>query len=88
MNKLATILIDLLCHLTTDPDGGHDPDDTADLQIDSWQTHIHDLDGPEKKVIKLAASKKLNVLLSLSATTPEQEQLIAILEAFINDELQ
>ena len=88
MNNLATILVDLLCHITAEPDGGHDPDDTADLQIDSWQTLIHDLNDSEKETIKLAAQKKLSLLQSFSSVTPEQEQLIAILDAFINDELQ
>lgn len=88
MSKMATTLIELLCHITTEPDGGHDPDDTADLQIDSWQTLIHDLNDSEKKIIKLAAKEKLTALLNLPSVTPEQEQLIGILDAFENDELQ
>jgi len=88
MDNLSTILVDLLCHITAEPDGGHDPDDTADLQIDSWQALIHELDSSEKKTIKLAASKKLTSLLAIPSATPEQEQLVDILNAFINDELQ
>ena len=88
MNKLATILIELLCHITAEPDGGHDPDATADLQIDTWQTFIHELGDVEKNSIKAAAKIKLEALLKLSLATPEQEQLINILDAFINDELQ
>ncbi len=88
MNNIATVLVDLLCHITAEPDGGHDEDDTADLQIDSWQTLINDLNGPEKEAIKLAAQVKLSSLLKVASVTPEQEQLIAILDAFINDELQ
>lgn len=88
MNKLANILIDLLCHITAEPEGGHDPDATADLQIDTWQTLIHELGDVEKNSIKAAAKIKLEALLKLSLATPEQEQLIDILDAFINDELQ
>jgi hypothetical protein len=87
MNNLATILVDLLCHITAEPDGGHDPDATADLQIDSWQVLINDLDSAEKEGIKLAATKKLALLQDLTSTSPEQEQLIGILDAYINDEL-
>ena len=88
MNKLANILIDLLCHITAEPEGGHDPDVTADLQIDTWQTLIHELGDVEKNSIKASAKIKLEALLKLSLATPEQEQLINILDAFINDELQ
>lgn len=88
MNQLATILIELLCHITAEPDGGHDPDDTADLQIDTWQTLIHGLNNSEKEIIKLAAKEKLTMLLSLPSVTPEQEQLMGILDAFVHDELQ
>jgi hypothetical protein len=88
MNKLATILIELLCHITAEPDGGHDPDITADLQIGTWQTLIHELSDSEKDLIKSAAKVKLESLLKLLSPTPEQEQLIDILDAFISDELQ
>lgn len=82
------MLVDLLCHITAEPDGGHDPDATADLQIDSWQVLINDLDSAEKKGIKIAATKKLALLQDLTLISPEQEQLIGILDAYINDELQ
>lgn len=88
MSKLATILIELLCHITTEPDGGHDPDNTADLQIDTWQALIHELNDSEKEIIRFAANEKLTSLLSLPSVTPEQEQIIGILDAFNNDELQ
>lgn len=88
MNQLATILIELLCHITAEPDGGHDPDATDDLQIDSWQILIHSLNNSEKEIIKLAAKEKLTMLLSLPSVTPEQEQLMGILDAFVHDELQ
>lgn len=88
MNKLATILIELLCHITAEPDGGHDPDTTADLQIDTWQTLIYDLSDSEKDLIKSAVKIKLESLLKVLSPTPEQEQLIDILDAFISDELQ
>ncbi|PHS10657.1 MAG: hypothetical protein COA78_10875 [Blastopirellula sp.] len=88
MNILAGILIDLLSHITVEPEGGHDPDDTADLQINSWQTLIHDLKESEAGIIKKAAQQKLESLSSIATPTPEQEQTIGILGAFINDELQ
>ena len=47
MSKLASLLMDLLCHITIEPDDGLNPDDTADLQIDTWQALIHDLDSAE-----------------------------------------
>ncbi|MEJ6682661.1 MAG: hypothetical protein QNL96_01655 [SAR86 cluster bacterium] len=88
MNNLSTVLIDLLCHITAEPDGGHDLDDSADLQINAWQTLIHDLDEQESEMIKKAAKLKLEFLECISAPTPEQEQIIGILSAFIIDELQ
>jgi hypothetical protein len=88
MNNLATILIELLCHITVEPEGGYDPDDTADLQIISWQTLIHDLNEEEEKLIKVAVQSKLDTLSGINAPTPEQEQLIGILSAFVYGELQ
>ncbi|MFD2232129.1 hypothetical protein [Alkalimarinus sediminis] len=88
MSNLATILVELLCHITVEPEGGNDPDDTADLQINSWQTLIHDLNNAEKEIVKVAAQSKLEALQNISLPTPEQEQLLGILAAYINDELQ
>ncbi|MCJ8312347.1 MAG: hypothetical protein HRU38_09070 [Saccharospirillaceae bacterium] len=88
MNNIATILIELLCFISVEPDGGLDLDETADLQIDAWQALIHDLEGSEKEMIKEAVKHKLTALQSLKITSPEQEQLIGILFAFIKDELQ
>ncbi len=88
MNNLATILIELLCYLSVEPDNGYDIDETADLQINSWQSLIHDLSGSEKEIVKNAVRSKLEKLQQLTSTTPEQEQVIGILAAYINDELQ
>jgi len=88
MNNIANVLIELLCHVTVEPDGGHDIDETADLQIDAWQTLIHDLSEPETLLVKAAATRKLNELQIISTPSVEQEQLIGILGAFIDDELQ
>jgi hypothetical protein len=88
MNNLSTILVDILCHITVEPEGGHDPEVTANLQINSWQTLIHDLDEQEARIIKIAAHAKLESLTGIATPTPEQEQIIGILGAFINDELQ
>nr|WP_086940644.1 hypothetical protein [Thaumasiovibrio occultus] len=88
MNNLTTILIELLCYITVEPEGGYDPDDTADLQINSWQTLIHDLNEEEEKLIKVAAQSKLESLSGTNAPTPEQEQLIGVLRAFVCGELQ
>jgi hypothetical protein len=88
MNNLATILIELLCYLSVEPDNGYDIDETADLQINSWQSLIHDLSSSEKEIVKNAVRSKLEKLQQLTSTTPEQEQVVGILAAYINDELQ
>tara|TARA_R110001583_G_scaffold143902_1_gene295949 strand:- start:178 stop:444 length:267 start_codon:yes stop_codon:yes gene_type:complete len=88
MSKLASLFMDLLCHITIEPDDGLNPDDTADLQIDTWQALIHDLSATESSLVKTAAQAKLTALESIAMTSPDEEQLIAILDAFINDELQ
>ena len=90
MSKIATVLIDLLCYISVEPDAGLDVDETADLQIDSWQTLIHDLTGPEKALIKAAAKLKFESLQKLDPlkTTAQQEQIMDILHAFFNDTLQ
>ena len=88
MSKIAALLLDLLCYITIEPGDGLHPDDTADLQIDTWQTLIHDLSAGELSLIKVAAEAKLKVLESISQPSPDQEQLMAILDAFIHDQLQ
>jgi len=90
MNNLATILIELLCYISVEPDDGYDIDETADLQINSWQSLIHDLSDSEKEIVKVAVGRKLEQLQQLSSPTPtpEQEQVAGILAAYINDELQ
>jgi len=90
MNNLATILIELLCYISVEPDDGYDIDETADLQINSWQSLIHDLSDSEKEIVKVAVGRKLEQLQQLSSPTPtpEQEQVADILAAYINDELQ
>jgi hypothetical protein len=87
MSKLATVLVDLLCYLSIEPEDGLDIDEAADLQIDSWQTLIHELTATEKEVVKVAVKNKLTTMLSIERPSPDQEQLMAILDAFINDEL-
>lgn len=87
MSNIATILMDILCHITVEPDEGHDPDDTADLQIDAWQTLIHDLDENEKTIIVQASTAKLNRLRAQKSLNYEQEDIILMLEAFINGEM-
>lgn len=88
MQKIATALIELLCHITAEPDGGHDPDITADLQLDTWQLLIHEISESEQYLMREAATKKLSALLQVSSPTPEQEQLIDILDAFSHNNLQ
>ncbi|WP_320818931.1 hypothetical protein [Thalassolituus sp.] len=88
MSKLASLLMDLLCHITIEPDDGLNPDDTADLQIDTWQALIHDLSDSELSLVKTAAQAKLTALESISRPSADEEQLMAILDAFINNELQ
>ncbi|MCG8668417.1 MAG: hypothetical protein MI867_03320 [Pseudomonadales bacterium] len=88
MENITNILIDLLCHITVEPEGGHDPEDTADLQINAWQTLIHDVSDSEKEILKVAAQAKLASMESISDPSPEQEQIIGILGAYVSDELQ
>ena len=88
MKHLATILMDLLCYLSVEPDNGYDLDETADLQIQAWQTLIHDLTDDEAAIIKDAARVKLQALSGLQNPTPEQEQVMDILDAFVAGELQ
>ncbi|MEW8438353.1 MAG: hypothetical protein AB2689_09370 [Candidatus Thiodiazotropha taylori] len=85
MNNLSILLLEFLCHITVQPEGDHDPEDTADIQINSWQTLIRDLDHNETEAIKGAAQLKLNSLFNIATPTTEQEQLVGILGAFIND---
>ena len=87
MNKLITLLIELLCHISSEPEGGHHQDVTADLQIDTWQALIHDLNPTEKELVKKAIKDKLKTMQALSSLTFEQEDLMAILDAFVHDEL-
>ena len=80
--------MDLLCHITVEPEGGYDPDETADLQINSWQTLIHGLNDEEENLIKEAAQAKLESLSNIKVPSPEQEQIMGILNAFVCGELQ
>ena len=88
MKNLTTILMDLLCYLSVEPDNGYDPDETADLQINAWQTLIHDLTEEEAALIKDAARSKLASMAGIQNPTPEQEQVMDILSAFVDGELQ
>lgn len=88
MNNLTIILMDLLCYLSVEPDNGYDPDETADLQINAWQTLIHDLTEEESELIKEAARVKLAAMEGIHNPTAEQEQVMDILAAFVDGELQ
>tara|TARA_R110001592_G_scaffold16199_3_gene69223 strand:- start:40 stop:309 length:270 start_codon:yes stop_codon:yes gene_type:complete len=88
MKNLTTILMDLLCYLSVEPDNGYDPDETADLQINAWQTLIHDLTEEESALIKDAARLKLASMEGIQNPTQEQEPVMDILSAFVDGELQ
>lgn len=87
MSKVVKILVELLCHISSEPEGGHHQDVSADLQIDTWQALIHDLSHAEKELVKKAIQDKLKAMQELSSLTFEQEDLMAILDAFVHDEL-
>ena len=87
MSKVVKILVELLCHISSEPEGGHHQDASADLQIDTWQALIHDLNHAEKELVKKAIQDKLKAMQELSSLTFEQEDLMAILDAFVHDEL-
>ena len=81
MKNLADLLVDVLCHMTFEPEGGHDPEDTVDLQTYAWQTILNDLDLNEERAVKQAVEHKLAAMPESDDLTPEQEKQLAMLKA-------
>lgn len=88
MSNLSKLLVTLMCHISAEPERGYSEDEKDDIKIDSWQTLIHDLNAPEKAMIKEAIKDKIGQLNSLPKMTHEQQDLLAILKAYVRDELQ
>lgn len=89
MSVIAEMAIDLLCALTFQPEGGHDPEDLAQIEQSWWQTLLHDLSPEERHEAEKAIQKQIERIRSLpqeSLPTHLQDQ-IAMLEAFMHGEL-
>jgi len=54
VDNLAILVIDLLSHITFAPEGGRDPEDTADLEIGSWQPLLNELSDQERDAVPRA----------------------------------
>jgi hypothetical protein len=90
MQSLADIATDLLCAVTFQPSGGHDPEETAALEQDAWQTLIHGLSPEELAAVQTSVRRAITDLESRpSDTLPEHLQgKLAILKQFLDGELQ
>ena len=88
MSSLSELLVVLMCHISAEPEKGYSEDEKDDIKIDSWQTLIHDLSGPEKSMVKEAIGRQLAQLNTQPNKSHEQLDLVAILDAYLNDELQ
>ena len=87
-SKLSQLLVELLCHISAEPESGYSEDEKDDIKIDSWQTLIHDLDASEKNIVKEAIRSKAESLKAQTSLSYELQDLVAILDDFLNDELQ
>ena len=88
MSSLSKLLVALMCHISAEPEKGYSEDEKDDIKIDSWQTLIHELNAPEKVMVKEAIKDKICQLKLLPKMSYEQEDLVAILDAYLSDELQ
>jgi len=64
VSTLANMAVDLLCKLSFSPEGGHDPEDMADVEQGWWQSLIHDLSPHEHEEVVLAAKRQIKELRS------------------------
>lgn len=87
-SKLSQLLVELLCHISAEPESGYSEDEKDDVKIDSWQTLIHELNVSEKSIVKDAIRLKIKSLKAQSSLSYELQDLVAVLDAFLKDELQ
>lgn len=90
MSNIASLLIDLLCHISFEPEGGHSEDARDDLQIDTWQALLHELSDEDAQLIKLAAQQKIAQLEKLAnegGVSSDQADAHLMLSAFVNGEM-
>ncbi len=88
MTPFTQLLVALMCHISAEPEDGYSEDEKDDIKIDSWQTLIHDLNPSEKVMVKEAMQHKLTQLKALARVSDEQVDLMAIIDAYLKDELQ
>jgi len=88
MTPLSQLLVALMCHISAEPEDGYSEDEKDDIKIDSWQTLINDLNPSEKVMVKEAMRHKLSQLKALPRMSDEQVDLVAIIDAYLKDELQ
>ena len=89
-NIVADMAVDLLCTLTFEPAGGHDPEDIADLQRNWWQTLIHDLSVDEARQIAAAVRRQVDDLRSPSRQplAPHLAIRLKTLESYLRGKLR
>lgn len=90
MSNLASLLIELLCHISFEPAEGHSEDARDDLQIDTWQALLHELSDEDAQLIKLAAQQKIAQLEKLAnngGVSSDQADAHLMLSAFVNGEM-
>jgi len=81
--------IDLLCTITFQPEGGHDPEDLSGIEKEWWQTLIHDLDATELEVARESVRSVVTDMESQPTDSlPEHLQTkLSVLKQFLNGEL-
>lgn len=90
MSNLASLLIELLCHISFEPAGGYSENARDDLQIDTWQALLHELSDEDAQLIKLAAQQKIAQLEKLAnngGVSSDQADAHLMLSAFVNGEM-
>ena len=90
MENLSRIAIDLLCSLTFQPSGGHDPEDLASLEQDAWQTLIHGLSSEELAAVRSYVQTVVEELQERSDDEmPEHlESQLSVLQQYLDGELE
>lgn len=84
MGMLATMALDLLCHLTFQPSRGVDPDDTTDITNTWWQTVLHELEPEEAAALKRAAHERVEELRRREAKGSLEDHERQMLESLSN----
>ena len=73
MSQVAMMAASLLCHITFAPEGGHDPEETADLVNSWWQTILHEISDADREQILGAMEQLASDLASREPQLREHE---------------